>query len=230
MKTLIKNIAPCERPYEKAKEFGIASLSDAELLAIILRNGTKNMSSIDVANQILNSHLVHKGLVSLNYLIREELIKIPGIGDTKATELLAVAEISNRISNTISKNNIVINNVKTIADFYINKCRFLLHEKTFLMLLGPGNIIIKDICISEGTVNEAHLSAREVFIEALKYNAVNIILVHNHPSGNVQPSKEDIKSTNNIAEAGKIVGIRLLDHLIVGYDDYFSMYERGIIV
>lgn len=229
MKTRIKDIANCERPYEKAKEFGVGKLSDAELLAIIIRTGTKDYSSIDLANLVLNAHTIHKGLVGLNYLTRNELINLPGIGNTKATELLAIAELSSRIHQQVARDALIIDNVDTIASYYIEKCRFLTRERTYLVMLGAGNKLIHECCLSEGTINQAHLSPREIYIEAFNHGAVNIIIIHNHPSGNVNPSKEDIISTKKIMEAGKIVGIHLLDHIIVGNNDYFSMFERGIL-
>lgn len=229
MSNLIKDIANSERPYEKAVEHGIEALTDAELLAVILRNGTKDTSAIDLANRILNMHLVYDGLISLNYLTREELKSIPGIGDVKATQLLAVVELSKRISLSTFKKNIVFDSSDTISRYYIEKCRFLTREKTYLLMLAADNSLIKEINISEGTINEAHMSPREVYVLALKYEAVSIIIVHNHPSGNVNPSEADINVTNRLVSCGKLLGIRLLDHIIVGRTEYYSMFERGLI-
>ncbi len=229
MQTLIKDIAACERPYEKAIANGIESLSDAELLAIIIRNGTKDLSSIDLANKVLNIHPTKKGLEGLFDLRREELKLIPGIGDVKATELLSIAEISKRVNIKVAKDAMVVDNVDTIANYYIEKCKHLKREKTFVVYLGPGNTYICDSCLAEGTVNLTHMSPREIFVEALKLEAVSLILIHNHPSGNSSPSKEDIKTTINIKEAGQLIGINVLDHIIVGKDNYYSMFERGLI-
>lgn len=229
MSNLIKDIANSERPYEKAVEHGIEALTDAELLAVILRNGTKDTSAIDLANRILNMHLVYDGLISLNYLTREELKSIQGIGDVKATQLLAVVELSKRISLSTFKKNIVFDSSDTISRYYIEKCRFLTREKTYLLMLAADNSLIKEINISEGTINEAHMSPREVYVLALKYEAVSIIIVHNHPSGNVNPSEADINVTNRLVSCGKLLGIRLLDHIIVGRAEYYSMFERGLI-
>lgn len=229
MNNLIKDLANCERPYEKALLHGINALSDAELLAVIIRNGTKDKSSIDLANTILNAHNIHKGIAALNFLTREELNKIKGIGDIKATQLLAIAELSNRMSNTRLKKELSFNNPVTIADYYINKCKFMTKEKTFIMLFTSSHTLIKEIMISEGTINQALVSPREIFIEALKYEAVYIILVHNHPSGSPEPSLADIDATKKIIEAGRILDIRLTDHIIIGDNCYVSMLERGII-
>jgi len=229
MNNLIKDLANCERPYEKALLHGINALSDAELLAVIIRNGTKDKSSIDLANTILNAHNIYKGIAALNFLTREELNKIKGIGDIKATQLLAIAELSNRMSNTRLKKELSFNNPVTIADYYINKCKFMTKEKTFIMLFTSSHTLIKEIMISEGTINQALVSPREIFIEALKYEAVYIILVHNHPSGSPEPSLADIDATKKIIEAGRILDIRLTDHIIIGDNCYVSMLERGII-
>lgn len=229
MNNLIKDIACCERPYEKAKMYGVKVLSDSELLAIILRSGTKTQSSIDLANIVLNLHPLHKGITGLNYLTREELVSINGIGDTKATMLLAIAELSHRMNSRITEKRVIFNNPVTIGEYYIRKCKFLTKEKTYLLMLSSSHELIKEIEISEGTVNQALLSPREVFIEALKYSAVNIILVHNHPSGNPEPSMADIKITKKIQNAGNMLDINLSDHIIVGNNKFVSMRERGII-
>lgn len=229
MNNLIKDLADCERPYEKAASMGISTLSDAELLAVIIRNGTRDSSSIDLANRVLNAHVLHKGLIGLNYMRREALKDIKGIGDVKATQILAVAELSGRINSARLKKDMIFNSPDTIAEYYIEKCKFLTKERTYLMLFSSSYMLIKEIMISEGTVSSAFMSPREIFIEALKYEAVHIILIHNHPSGLPEPSAEDIRATMKIGEAGKLMGINLSDHIIVGNGSYVSMLERGII-
>lgn len=228
MNILIKDIAECERPYEKALEHGIESLSDAELLATIIRTGTREQSSIDLAHIILNNHHLHKGLSGLNYLTREELLNIKGIGNTKATQLLAIAELALRMSTQKYRKEISFDSPKSIAEYYIKKCRYINKEKTFLLLFSSAMTLIKEIPLSEGTVNMSLVSTRDVFLEALKYQAVYIILIHNHPSGNVEPSNADIKLTKKVLEAGKLLDIILSDHIIIGRDSYMSMLERGI--
>ncbi len=229
MSNLIKDIACCERPYEKAIKNGTNNLSDSELLAVILRNGTKDLSSIDLANKILNNHLIYKGLISLNYLTREDLVSIKGIGDTKATQILAIAELAKRMNLSKVSSNISFNSPDSIGKYYIEKCKYYTKEKTFLLLFSSSHNLIKEIKLSEGTVNMALISPREIFIEALKYQAVYIILVHNHPSGLPEPSKADITATTKIKEAGKLMDINLSDHIIVGNDCFVSLFERGII-
>ena len=128
MANLIRDIACCERPYEKAILHGVETLTDAELIAIILRSGTKDYSSIDLANRILNAHLMHKGLLGLQYIRREELLALKGVGNTKATQLLAVAELSNRMNKIRLKKELDFNNPETIARYYMEKCKYLNKE------------------------------------------------------------------------------------------------------
>lgn len=229
MNNLIKDIAECERPYEKAISYGVNTLSDAELIAIILRTGTKSASSIDLANAVLNAHLVHKGLNGLFYLQREDLVNINGIGDTKATMLLALAEINKRIlAGKISPNKI-FDNPKIISDYYINKCKYYTTEHTFAMFFNNAHMLIKEVLLSEGTVNFCAISPREILILALKYEACNFVIIHNHPSGVPTPSEMDIKITKKIKAAGQLIDINLSDHIIIGNDCYVSLFERGLI-
>ena len=208
MKHLICSLAVTERPYEKALLNGIESLSDSELLAIILRTGTKDVSALDLANQVLDTHITTKGLLGFANLTRRQLCSIKGIGDTKATQLLAVTELSKRISNLYFRNEIIFDNPATIADYYIQKCKFLKTERT---------------------VNASFLSPREIMIEALKREAVHFIIVHNHPSGNPEPSEADILITKKIHAAGELMDVHLSDHIIIGNGCYVSLLERGYI-
>lgn len=229
MQHLIRSLAITERPYEKALAKGVESLSDSELLAIIIRTGTKDESAIDLANHLLDTHITIKGLLGFASLTRKDLCSIKGIGDTKATLLLAVIELSKRINHLNFRNDIVFDNPAQIADYYINKCKFLKKEYVFLMLFSNTHMLIDDIQISEGTVNASFLSPREIMIEALKREAVHMILIHNHPSGNPEPSEADIAITKKIHAAGELIDIHLSDHIIIGNGCYVSLLERGYI-
>lgn len=226
---LIKDIADCERPYEKAVEQGVEALSDAELLATILRTGSKDSSSIDLANKVLNNHYLYKGLIGLNYMDRDDLLAIPGIGNTKATQLLAISELSARMVKQKLRKAITFEDAKSVATYYQEKCKYLSRERMYLMLFNSSGVLIKEVLLSEGTMDKTLISNREIFIQALKYEAVKFILVHNHPSGNVVPSHADVQSTYSARDAGKLLGVTLADHIVVGYDSYYSMRERGII-
>ena len=226
---LIKEIADCERPYEKAMEYGVKVLSDAELLATIIRTGSKDGSSIDLANKILNNHYLYKGLAGLNYINRDDLLAINGIGHTKATQILAIAEISGRMAKQKFKRDISFYEASTVAAYYQEKCKYLNKERLYLMIFNTAHMLIKELLLSEGTVNQSLISPREIYVQALRYEGVNIILVHNHPSGNVDPSLADVQATKMVKDAGDLIGIYLSDHIIVGHDSYYSMHERGII-
>ena len=164
-----------------------------------------------------------------NYLDREELLSIKGIGNIKATQILSIAELSKRMVKQKLKREISFMNAESIVSYYKEKCKYLKKERLYLMLFDTANSLIKEILLSEGTVNQSLISTREIYIQALKYEAVNMILVHNHPSGRVEPSKSDVNATYRVYEAGKLLGIELFDHIIIGHDKYFSMHERGII-
>ena len=229
MNNLIKDLAVCERPYEKAISNGIETLTDAELLAVILRTGTNKMSSIDLSNQILNAHNIHKGLNGLFFMKRKDFLAIKGVGDTKATQLLAITELSKRINESRLKQSISFSNPGSIARYYMEKCKYFTKEHIYLMLFTNAHTLIKEVMLSEGTVSNSSISPREIFIEAIHYEAVNFILIHNHPSGLPEPSSADISSTLKIKEAGNIMDIHLSDHIIVGNNSYVSLFERGII-
>ncbi len=226
---LIKDIADCERPYEKALELGIETLTDAELVATIIRSGTREQSVIDLANRVLNNHYLYKGLLGLNYMNRQELLNIKGIGQVKATQLLAISELAKRMNRQKFKLGVTFANPKSIADYYMEKCRFYTREKVFVLLFSTAHTLLKEVCISEGTVNLSLISTREIFVEALRTDAVFVVLVHNHPSGNSEPSVADINITKKVIEAGRILDINLSDHIIIGKDSYVSLLERGII-
>ena len=160
---------------------------------------------------------------------RNDLLDIKGIGDTKATQLLAVTELSKRINESKLRKDLCFNNPDAIAAYYMEKCKYLTKERVYLMLFSNSHMLIKEMILSEGTVSSSSISPREILIEALRYEAVNFILVHNHPSGLPEPSNSDIAATIKIKEAAKIMDLNLSDHIIVGNDCYISLAERGII-
>ena len=225
----ISDMAETNKPYEKAVQYGIRSLSDAELLAVILRTGTKDVNVIHLAEQILSSHPVHKGLVGLNYLSMEELTEIPGIGNVKAVQIRTVTELSRRISREKTREQVRLNQPETIADYFREEVRYLEKERVYALFFNSACYLIRDVLISEGTVNRSLVSPREVFQEALRCGAVNLILLHNHPSGDCEPSAADLELTRRFKSAGAILGITLLDHIIIGGSSYVSFSERGLL-
>lgn len=224
----VKELPTSERPYEKCERYGAGSLSDAELLAVILRTGSKEQRVIDLAVNILNYSTAYPGLKGLNYLTMKELTRIKGVGRVKAIELLCLTEITKRMSKEIHLDNLRLATPGSVADYYMQDMRHLTREQVLLVMMDSKNRIIKDMIISEGTVNTSIMPTREVYVYAVKYEAVNIILLHNHPSGDPTPSAEDIRVTKRLYEAGNLIGITLMDHIIIGDNRYISLKEQGL--
>ena len=212
----IKEIAKEQRPRERLKAGNV--LNDAELLALLLGSGTKGESAIDMGNRLLSEN----GLDKLNSLSIQELMKIKGIGLAKASKLIAAFELSKRVSSGKICEKIV-KNPSDIASHYIEKLKDLKKEHFIAVFLDSKNKIIKDEVISIGTLNSSLVHPREVFKEAIKNSANSIILVHNHPSGSVEPSDEDYRVNKVLVETGNLVGIKVLDHLIVGDGKWNSL-------
>lgn len=223
----MKNLPVSERPYEKLMRFGPDRLSDAELLAIVIRTGTKNERSVELASRVLDAHESIKGLNGLHHLNAKELMQVKGIGKVKAIQLLAIAELTKRMAKDCGEAGICFTAPEDIASYYMEEMRHLEQEKVLLIMLDSKSKVIKDQVISTGTVNASLITPREVFIEALRYHAVFIILVHNHPSGDPTPSREDLLLTERFRESGSLIGIRLMDHIIIGNNVHTSLKEKG---
>lgn len=217
-------------PYEKFEKYGPKSLTDAELLAIIIRTGTKDCSPIELGRRILQlgNHIGQaKGILALQHLSVPELMKIKGIGKVKAIRLKCVTEFSRRIAQESFGTGIRFDKPITIARYYMEQVRHLEVEKVLLVMTDNKNQFLKDVVISSGTVNMSVLSPREIFLVAIRMQAVHILLVHNHPSGDPTPSKEDISITKRIHEAAQLLNIPLVDHIIIGDNTYVSLKEMG---
>ena len=226
----MKDIPEDDRPYEKCLKSGPEGLSDAELLSIIIRTGSKEDNSLGLAQKILALNYPKEGILGLLHLSLPELMQIKGIGRVKGAQLLCIGELSRRIWKKAALEDVVsFTNPVDIMNYYVEDLRHKEQEQIRIMLLNTKGALIRDILISQGTVNTSVVSPREIFLEALKYHAVNLILVHNHPSGDPAPSQEDIQLTRRVKEAGELIGIRLLDHIIIGDNSYISFRERGII-
>lgn len=224
---IIETLPKEERPYEKCLQYGTEALTDIELLAVILRTGTKGCNVKELAMKLLKNEDGAVSVLSLTHLSLEQLLEISGVGKVKAIQILCVLELAKRISKTSFNDTTKYNTSEVIAGFYMEQLRHLEQERLYVMFLDTKCKLIKDKLISSGTINQSLISPREIFIEALRCNCVNIILVHNHPSGDPTPSRDDLKSTSRVKEAGKIIGIRLLDHIIIGDNTYCSLNESG---
>ncbi len=224
----VKNLPDTERPYEKCIHLGASALSDAELLAVIIRCGSQKERSVDLAYRILN--LYEDGSIgSLYHADMESLMNLHGVGKVKAIQILCVAELAKRMAKAEAKSRISFENPRDIANYLMEDMRHLDHEETVAIFLDAKMNLIRDKVIFKGTVNAAMFEPREILIEALRAGAVNIIMLHNHPTGDPKPSNADISATVRLKEACKAIGIRLSDHIIIGDNCYISMRESGII-
>ena len=224
----IKDLPSDQRPYEKCELLGPEMLADAELLAVIIRTGYEGKHSVELAGDILKL-CGGDGLTGICKLDVRELMCIKGIGKVKAIQLKCICELTKRISKGSHGKKHIFNNPGYIAEYFMEECRHKVKEELKVIMLNSKSAYLGDINVSVGTVNSSNASAREIFLEALKYKAVYIILLHNHPSGDAAPSRQDIETTKIIKEAGDIIGIRLIDHIIIGDNEYVSFNERGIL-
>ena len=225
----MKELPPEERPYEKCLRNGPESLSDPELLAVIIRTGSRQESSLSLSKRVLEMD-GGDGLLGLLHRSLPELMEIPGIGPVKAVQLLCIGELSRRIwRQAASGEELSFHSPHAIANYYMEEMRHREQEELRAMFFNTKQVLIKELLISRGTVNASLATPREIFIEALRYRAVSLILVHNHPSGDPSPSREDVAFTKRVRLAGEMVGIALLDHIIIGDNAFLSLKERGIL-
>ncbi len=223
----MKELPESERPYEKLEKYGPAGLSDAELLAVLIRNGKKHKNSVSLAAEILNLHPVHKGLMGLHYLTSRQLTKLDGIGKVKAAQLLCAAEISNRMAKQHKPVNERFDSPGTVAEFFMEEMRTKEVENTIVVYLDNRCRLIRYDVLFIGSVCSSLANPREILKKALQYDASCFILLHNHPSGDPTPSTADISLSEQVKAAGELIGIRLLDHIILGDCQYVSLRERG---
>lgn len=218
-----------ELPYDKFLKFGPEHLSDAELLAIMLRTGTKVKTPIELGREILQLAGEKRGLLGLHHFSVKELTKISGIGEVKAVQLLCIAEISKRISNMRARSELEFDKPETIASYYMESMRHLDTERLIMVLLDTKLRKQKEFTVSKGTLNMTLISPRQIFINALKEEAAYIIILHNHPSGDSTPSRQDIAVTQKIKEVSELVEIPLIDHIIIGDNRYTSFKQEGLL-
>lgn len=224
----VKELPESEKPYEKCLQYGPARLSDAELLAVIIRTGTAGRKSIEVAQEILNCK--EKSLLNLYHLSIKEFMEIHGIGTVKAIQLKCLAEITKRMTKAVRIREISLNSAASVASYYMEELRHENRERLLVCMFDSQSVLLGDEIISIGTVNSSLVSPREIFLRALARQAVYIILLHNHPSGIPMPSAQDKIVTRKIAQCGEMLGIRLLDHIIIGDNQYFSFKEENLLL
>lgn len=222
----LRDIPLEERPRERMLTHGAQSLSHTELLAILLRTGTKEESAVNLAGRILKECGSIHNLLDLSV---DELTAIKGIGPAKAVQLRAGIELGLRLSRSKTEDRLFIRKPQDAADLMMDKLRHLKKEHFICLFLNTKNQIIAEETLSVGTLNSSLVHPREVLRAAIKCSSASFICVHNHPSGDPAPSPEDIRLTRRLAEAGELVGIELLDHVIIGDRQYISLKEEGLL-
>lgn len=225
-KLRVKDLPKNERPREKILRYGAESMSNSELLALILRTGTKDENILKLCDRVISHFGGINGLINP---LPEDLKQIKGIGEAKAAQILALAELVGRFKSFKSGDEYSVSSPKDVAFYMMNEMKSLKKEYFKLIMLNTKNIIISVKNVSIGNLNSSIVHPREVFIEAIKTSSASVILCHNHPSGDPSPSKEDILITKRLKECGTLIGIEVLDHIIIGNETYISLKEKGIV-
>ncbi len=224
MRIRMKDVPKEERPRERLLRYGERYVTNQELIALLIGSGTKDESAMDIANRLL----VHfEGLKLLEEATIEELTKVKGIGQAKGVKILAALELGRRIRQYQPSLSYTIRSPRDGANYVMESMRHLNQEHLLVLFLNTKNQIIHKQTIFVGSLNASIVHPREIFREAVKRSAASIICAHNHPSGDPTPSQEDIYVTKRLVEAGRIMGIELLDHLIIGNLKYTSLKEEG---
>lgn len=224
-KNTIKNLEVDERPREKLLKYGVDKLTNIELLAILIGSGTAEYNALDLARLILEEAFPSKELL---YASVEELTNIKGVQLAKATRILSGLELGRRLGKIDSYDKISYNSPESVAKYFYSHYQDSCTEEFMIMILDSKNKLIAIDSVSKGTVNQTLVHPREVFKNPIKRSANGIILVHNHPSGDPKPSDEDIEITKRLYKAGEILGIKVLDHIIIGSNKYLSFREQNI--
>ncbi len=218
------------KPFERMEALGVSSLSDCELLAMLLRSGTKDNNVLSIACNIMDMPYVKLfGLPGLLRYSREDFRKIPGIGLVKSAQLECFFELSRRIRKAPVKERFSFSDAASIADCYMDEFRSLSVEKVLVLFLDNKGRLINESTLSTGSANASFVPMREIFVKALKVNAISFVVMHNHPAGDPNPSQEDRKVTLSIASGASLLGLTLSDHIIIGDNRYFSFKEHGYI-
>ena len=231
-KNTMKDLPLQERPYELCITEGPEKLTDAQLLAVIIRTGSRNANALELASEILALNFPEGGLLRLMHLTRDELLSYEGIGKVKTVQMLCIGELSRRIwkkGKFAGLRQKAFQDPADIAAYCMEDMRHLEQEQVRGLYFDTKQKLLRDVVLSTGTVNSAVISPREIFKQALQCGCVSLVLVHNHPSGDPSPSKEDKMLTLRVKAAGEILGISLLDHIIIGDTRYISLLNEGML-
>lgn len=222
---MLRDLPREERPRERMLQYGAQALSHAELLAILLRTGTRSESAIMIAQRILAQSGGLRGLADSGV---EELVEIKGVGPAKAVQLKAAIELGRRMVASRLSESVTIRSPRDAAELLTEQLRYLQKEHFVCLFLNTKNVVIAQETLSIGSLNASIVHPREVFRAAIKYSSASIVCAHNHPSGDPAPSPEDIAITKRLVESGQIVGIDVLDHIVVGDGRFVSLKEQGL--
>lgn len=224
----IKKLPVLERPYEKAQMYGIENLSNAELLAIIIKTGTKEKTSIELAQEILSIETNGKENIQfLQDVTIQDLTKIKGVGTVKAIQIKAVCELNKRMARPINKEIIKIGRPYDVYQLLTNEMRYEKREKLKVLALNTRNILLKIIDVSQGGTSSIAIDLKDILSEPIKIGAAKIILVHNHPAGSTIPSQPDIQLTQKLYNVAYQLGIEFIDHIIIAKDKYESIFRMA---
>ena len=226
--TMVKELPIDERPRERLLSQGPTYLSNAEILAILIRNGHRDRSALQVAEEILSRNK-ESGMAGLAKLTVHDLIHIKGVGTAKAAELLAAIELGKRMGKYVAQQRTVIACPNDAAEYAMPQLKYEDREHFAIILMNIKNHVLSMPIISIGSLTASVVHPREVFKVAIQQTAAAMILVHNHPSGDPEPSRDDINITNRLVQAGKLMDIPVLDHIILGDNKYISLKEKGMI-
>ena len=226
MTLLIKEMNDSDKPRERLMNYGPDKLTNQELLGIIINTGNREESSITVANRIIKDMKTIRELRGLTY---QELISVKGIGEAKAVTILAVIELAIRMHTHSLEEDIYIKSPDDVSDLLMEKMRYYQQEHFVVLYLSTKNMVIHQETMFKGSLNTSIVHPREVYKEAVKRSAAAIICVHNHPSGDPSPSREDIEVTRRLHECGEMIGVDFLDHIIIGSGKYISLKEMNFI-
>lgn len=223
---LIKDLPVQERPRERLLQYGPEYLSNRELLAILLETGTRNQSVFALADQLIAHFGSLRALACATY---EEMAEIKGIGPAKAARVIAAFELTKRLSNSSLEVREVIRSPQDAADIVMDEMSLLDREHFVILMLNTKHAVIAKKVVSIGHLNASLVHPRELFKDVIKKSSAAVILVHNHPSGDPTPSEDDIRVTQRLCEAGRLLGISVLDHIVIGDKSYVSFREQGLI-
>jgi DNA repair protein RadC len=225
--TLIKEMPELERPREKMRLLGVGKLSNSEILAVLLGTGTRAQSATALADRILS--MTSDGIAYLSECTLEELARISGVGAAKACRIAAAVELGKRLATNPKDKRIRIASPQEVAELFMETMRHLKQECFRVLLLNVKNEIMAIEEVSVGNLNSSVADPREVFRPAIRRGSASVILAHNHPSGNPEPSGADIEATKRLTEAGELLGIKVIDHIIVGDGTFVSMRQSKLL-